>query len=441
MGHSRLSASESGRWMNCPGSIDTVGRLEENGDIPPDVSSDAAMEGTAAHHVGELCLGDMLAGGWHISADRYRDSVVWVEPDGDGVMLVPPPDCETYKPSRGWVAFVVDDDMILAVDTFVNHVRETLESLGASEDGMPDDVEVEVEAYADLEYLGRDDLGGRIDVRITQLMGPMHVIDYKHGRGIPVHPERNTQLMIYGLGDNVKEDMMPTDVVLTIVQPRCPKNENVASWAIPAEELRMWGTDALIPAAEATDDVMAPRVPGNKQCQWCRAAGHCDAAHDMALTVAADEFPDLPDEPTADDAKKAVMAMGMDKVLRIKAMQPFLEGAIKAAVARIDAELRAGREVPGYKLVEGKSNRRWKGGAEAALKKKRVPASVIYAKKLASFTVIEKAAKGKYKSIVAELVEKPAGKATVAPESDKRPALPPPAQQDFDDLPEDELFT
>lgn len=444
MGHSRLSASESSRWMNCPGSVGTLQRLEESKAIPPDRSSDAAMEGTAAHHVGELCLEDMIAGAWYVSADKYRDCVVWVEPDGDGVMLVTPPDCETYKPSKGWEAFVVDDDMILAVDVLINHVREVLESLGASGAGIPEDVEVEIEAHSDLGYLGRDDLGGRIDVRITQLMGPMHVIDYKHGRGVPVYPEENSQLMIYGLGDNVKEDMMPTDVTLTIVQPRCPKNEAVDSWTIPADELRMWGTDVLLPAAEATDDVMAECVPGEKQCYWCRASGHCDAAHNMALTVAVEEFPELEDGPPDPGlATKAVMAMDMDRVLRIKAMQPFMEAAIKAAVARIDAELNAGREVPGWKLVEGKSNRRWKAGAEEALKRKRVPASVIYDKKLASFTKIEKAAKGKYKSIVAELVEKPAGKATVAPADDKRPALPPPAQEDFDDLPpeDDDLFT
>lgn len=437
MGHSRLSASESSRWMNCPGSVGAVRRLEGSGAIPPDVSSDAAMEGTAAHLVGEMCVNDMLAGNWYVSADKYRGLEVAVEPDGDGCELVTNPEAVPDD----WPGYAVGDDMILAVDTFVNHVRETLESMGASEDGVPEDVLVEVEAHADLAFLGRDDLGGRIDVRITQLMGDMHVIDYKHGRGIPVHPEENTQLMIYGLGDECNRDMMPEDVVLTIVQPRCPKNEAVASWTIPANDLMAWARGVLIPAAEATDDPGAPCTPGDKQCQWCRAAGHCDAAHDRALTVAADEFPDLPDEPTAEDAKRAVMAMDMEKVLKIKALQPFLEGAIKAAVARIDSELRAGRSVEGWKLVEGRSNRRWKEGAEAALKKKRVPASVIYAKKLASFTAIEKASKGKYKKIVAELVEKPAGKPTVAPEGDKRPALPPPAQQDFDDLPDDDLFT
>lgn len=430
MGHSRLSASESSRWINCPGAVRAVRELESSKAIKPDRSSDAAMEGTAAHLVGERCVEEMLLGAWAISADKYNGMTVWVEPEGDGADLAD----ETYDPPDGWVPFEVDDDMIWAVDVFIGHVRGVLESLGATEaDGVPEDVQVEVEAYADLSHLGREDLGGRIDVRITQLMGAMHVIDYKHGRGVPVYPEENTQLMIYGLGDNCNEDMMPEDAVLTIVQPRCPKNEAVASWTVPVPELQLWAAETLIPAAEATDLGDAPCVPGDTQCMWCRASGHCDAAHDHALTVAADEFDDLPDEPTEDDAKRAVMSMDMEKVLRIKSLQPFLEGAIKAAVARIDAELRAGRPVEGWKLVEGKSNRRWKEGAVAALKKKRVPASVIYDKKPASFTKVEKANKGKYKAIVADLVEKPEGKPTVAPEGDKRPALPPPAHSDFDD--------
>lgn len=373
-----------------------------------------------------------------VSADRYQGYVVDVEIQGDGTEHYWAEDKSTLpEPRKGWRRYTVDDDMILAVDVFIKHVQEVLESLGASDEGIPPDVDVEIEAYADLSFLGRDDLGGRIDVRITQLMGEMHVIDYKHGRGIPVSPEENPQLMIYGLGGECNADMMPESVRLTIVQPRCPKNAAVESWAISTDELLAWGRGTLIPAAEATALPDAAFNPGEKQCMWCRAAGHCDAAHDRALVVAAEEFPDDL-EPTEENAKKAVLAMDMDKVLQIMAMQGFIEGAIKAATARVISELEAGREVEGWKLVEGKVNRKWIADAEEILKKKRVPAAIMYAKRLASFTSIEKAKKGKWKSLVAELVVKPNGKPVLAPESDKRPALPPAAQADFDELPAEE---
>lgn len=433
MAHAKLSASAASRWMNCPGSVRLIKDLEDSGQIRPDTSSDAAMEGTAAHHIAECCVNDMLAGGWAISAEKYLGCSVSVEPDGDGT--------ELHEPGRGkadanpnWKMYDVTDDMVIAVDVFVRHIREVLESMGASEDGIPSDISAEVEAHADLSFLGRDDLGGRIDVRITQLLGDMHVIDYKHGRGIPVSPEKNHQLMIYGLGGDANADMMPEHVVLTIVQPRCPKNEAVDSWTIGAQELRDWGREVLLPAANLTDtsDLLNP---GEKQCRWCRAAGHCDGAHTKALQVAAAEFEDIPEEPTAKNAKTAVMAMDMGKVLRILDMRDFIEGALKAATARVIGELEAGRGVEGWKLVASRSQRKWKADAEDALKRKRVPATVTHIKKLASFTVIEKARKGKYKGIVAELTEKPAGKPTLVPMGDKRPALPPPAHEDFDELP------
>lgn len=435
MPHAKLSASASSRWIFCPGSINLIQYLEAAGKIPPDTASYAAMEGTAAHHIAEQCLQNLMHGAWTISADQYRGYSVSVEPDGDGTTLHAPNKGEAER-HPGWPLFEVDDDMILAVDVLVNHVREVLESLGASEKGIPADVEVEIEADADLSFLGRDDLGGRIDVRITQLMGEMHVIDYKHGRGIPVDPEQNSQLMIYGLGGDCNIDMMPESVNLTIVQPRCPKNAAVDSWGISTEALRKWGRKTLLPAAEATALPDAPLIPGEKQCTWCRADRQCDSYHDRVLADAAEEFPDDL-EPTAENAKKAVLAMDMEKILRIMEMRGFIEGAIKAATARVTAELEAGREVEGWKLVEGRANRKWTKDAEEVLKKKRVPAAVMYAKKLASFTQIEKAEKGKWKELVSELTEKPAGKPTLVPASDKRKALPPPAQNDFDDLPDD----
>lgn len=438
MSHARLSASASSQWMGCPGSIQLIRQLEAAGHIPPDTASDAAMEGTAAHHVAEQCLRDLVHGEWGVSADKYQGYVVDVEIQGDGTEHYWAEDKSTLpEPRKGWRRYTVDDDMILAINVFINHVQEILESLGASDEGIPPDVEVEIEAYADLSFLGRDDLGGRIDVRITQLMGEMHVIDYKHGRGIPVSPEENSQLMIYGLGGECNTDVMPESVHLTIVQPRCPKNAAVESWAISTDELLAWGRGILLPAAEATALPDAAFNPGEKQCMWCRAAGHCDAAHDRALVVAAEEFPDDL-EPTEENAKKAVLAMDMDKVLQIMAMRGFVEGAIKAATARVMAELEAGREVDGWKLVEGKANRKWKNNAEETLKQKRVPATIMYTKKLASFTSIEKAKKGKWKKLVLELTEKPAGKATLVPESDKRKALSPSAQTDFDELPPEE---
>jgi hypothetical protein len=449
-GHARLSASAAGRWMKCPGSVAFIDAIRTG----PEISSPAAMEGTAAHYLGERCLEDLLLGVWMIDAKEYHGETIWVDPEGDGVVGSWDRQPELLEPpEESWSAWSVDDDMIWSVNVLINYVRALLESLGASAtQGIPDTISVEIEAYSNLSHLGRDDMGGRIDVRITELLGELHVIDYKHGRGIPVSPRQNEQLMIYALGGDVNADMIPSGVTLTIVQPRCPKNEPVESWSVPggSESLRIWARETLLPAAEATTDPEAPLIPGEIQCLWCAARPHCAKAHDLALTFAASEFDDLPAEYTPGDelaaadpaeARRHVLEdMDLERVLRILDMRDFLEGAVKAAVVRVTAELNAGRPVPGWKLVEGQSKRRWKPGADEILRKKKVPASIVYDKKPASFTVVEKARDGKWAKLVEQLVEKPAGAATLVRETDNRPALAPAIETDFDDEP-DPLLT
>jgi hypothetical protein len=124
----------------------------------------------------------------------------------------------------------------------------------------------------------------------------------------------------------------------------------------------------------------------------------------------------------------------MEQVLRILSVKDFVEHMIKAATARVTHDLEAGRTVPGWKLVRGQSRRRWKDDAEAVLKSKRVPQSITHEKKLVSFTKLEKLQGGKYKTLIADLTEKPEGTPVLAPESDKRPAITPSIDTDFDEL-------
>jgi hypothetical protein len=426
--------------MKCPGSIRLIDELRAERKIPQQTTNRYAMEGTAAHYIAELCLNAILnPATWDTTAEKYLDFKVAVNEKNNQTILVPPEvDHPIGEDHDNYKVFSVDEDMVSAVNVLLDYVRQVLLSLGATpKKGVPQNVAtVEIEAHADLSFLGRDDLGGRVDVRITQFTGDMHIIDYKHGQGVAVDPEENTQLMIYGLGGNANQEMMPESVTLTIVQPRCAQNEAVTSWVISTEELQSWGQKTLLPAAKATDDKNAPLVPGEEQCEWCPAAsgGHCDAAYNRALQIAKEEFPD-DDELLADEEtlKSTVLNMDIERILKLKKIQPFMEIVFEAVHTRIVSDLQAGREVPGWKLVEGQSRRKWKEEAEKELKAKRIPASILYEKKLASFTKIEKADKGKYKPLVDKLTEKPPGKTLAVPESDKRPAIQPSIQTDFDD--------
>jgi hypothetical protein len=355
-----------------------------------------------------------------------------------------PLDTFPEEPPEGWARFEVDDDMIWACDVMIDYVRRRLEELGATADGgLPPDVRVDVEVHGDLRFLGREDLGGTVDCRIVQMLGLVEVVDYKHGRGVPVFPEGNSQLLIYAGDGDCGADDGCVDARLTIVQPRCQKNETIASWDLPADGVRSWLREELLPAYDRCMKAETVElVPGEEQCLWCRCAPFCDRRYDAAVDQAMAEFEDLDLAPTdglppkaqLDRALETIAVAPPEKVARFLDLASFLDSAIKAAVERGTQLLRSGVPVPGRKLVAKKTNRQWVPGAEGALAKKRVPKRVSHRQALVSFTVLEKAEGGKYKSLVDELTWKPEGDSVMVPESDKRPALPPPAEADFDDL-------
>jgi hypothetical protein len=449
MAHKRLSASGSSCWMNCPGQPDfkdvlvVEGKLKEGSE-----SSVYAMEGTAAHHLINVCLMDLLAGDWGISAEKYRGCAINVESLGNECIV-------HYKlsgtapdePPEGWARFEVDDDMIWACDVMIGYIRRRLEELGATaKDGLPPDVRVDLEEQCNLGFLGREDLGGTVDVRITQMLGIVEIVDYKHGRGVAVYPEENPQLLIYaGGGDCGLEDGCG-DARLTIVQPRCAENEAIASWDPPGgvAYVRDWLRTVLVPAAEACEAEHVNLVPGPTQCKWCRCMPFCDAAAEAATQLALTEFNDLDAQeglPTPNEVAERFVIMAPERVAQFLGLAPLLDAAVKAATKRAMDLLRSGAPVPGFKLVASQSKRRWVADAEEKLAGKRVPKRVSHKQTLVSFTMLEKAEGGKYKALVEGLTEKPDGKPTLVPECDKRPALPPPAQQDFSDLDEEDLLS
>lgn len=423
MDHARLSASASERWIKCPGSVEFNQWLEDSQFIKTDTSSDVAMEGTVAHYIGEICLKELVNdNNWKISADKYLGETVVVNPQGNDCKLASEFISNDQHLPSDWGMFEVDHYMIRSVDIFINYVKMVLRSMGASsKEGIPDDVEIEIEAKVDLSHLGRQDLGGRIDVRITQFMKAMHVIDYKHGF-IPVNPKQKSQLMIYGLGDDVKANMAPEKVILTIIQPRCFQNDDISTWTISSKDLRNWGRNFLIRAAEQTDLFDARISCGEDQCRWCRAGGHCEILHDRILEIASNEFNEIVESPTLKNVKEIVAKMNMNKVLKIKALETFMEAVFEQINERIESEIFDGRWIPGWKLVRSRSNRTWKEGAEEELKT-QIPEDILYEVKIKSPAKLEKEKRGKYKYIVKKLAERTPGDPILVPSSDRRKSL------------------
>ena len=254
------------------------------------------------------------------------------------------------------------------------------------------------------------------------------VVDLKYGRGVAVEADNNPQLQIYALAA-LRQFSLAQDfktVRMVIHQPRLGA---VSEWVQTVEELEAFAID-VAEAAAATHLPDAPLVPSEKGCKFCKAKAKCPAIRQQALDMF-DALPvaEIPAAP-ADD-----LATAMAKV-------DLFEGWVKALRAETERRLLAGMPVPGFKLVQGKrGNRAWSDAAvaEETLKAMRVKHDQMYDYKLISPTTAEKLAKAEVIGPrqwpkVQALITQSEGQPSVAPESDKRPALVLDVAADFADL-------
>jgi hypothetical protein len=366
--------------MSCPGSV----RMCEG---IPDTSSDASLEGTMMHTVSAHCL------------TRGTDAAGYV-----GVT-----DAET--------GLILQAEQAQVIQTYVDTVRDICETTGGK---------LLVEQRLSIWHMtGEEDAHGTADA-VIMTMDELIVIDAKFGRGVAVEAEENPQLMMYAAAAYVEHELAYDfkRVRMMIVQPRLNASPE---WTIPVADLNEFMEEVQV-SAELTRQPDAPLVVSAKGCQWCRAKATCPAITNQIM----DDFDDVVPE-TADERDLA----------RIMANADMIEKWVKAVRAEVERRLLAGEPVHGYKLVQGKKgNRQWADpdAAEETLKSMRIKHDQMYDYKLASPTSIEKLAKAgdvgpRQWTKIQDLITQSEGQPSVAPESDKRPALVTSATaSDFDDV-------
>ena len=361
-GHALLSASSSDRWLHCPPSA----RLCESYD---DKGSDYAAEGTDAHALCEYKLRQALG----MEATDPTENLTWFNEEMS--------DCAT-----GYAAYV-------------------LEQVEAAKQTCADPV-VLIEQRVDFSRWVESGFGTADCILIAD--GTLQIIDYKHGLGVLVSADGNPQMQCYALGAlELFDAIYDIDSVrMTIYQPR---RENVSTYELSKDELYRWADEVLKPTAD-----LAFAGDGNFLCgEWC---GFCKAKHDCRARANANmelarydfKLPPL----LTDEEVEEILARADDLVSWASDIKEY---ALQQAIS--------GKEWHGWKLVEGRSNRRYTN--ETAVAGAVTDAGFDpYEHKVLGVTAMQKLlGKSRFDEILAAYIEKPQGKPTLVPESDKRPAM------------------
>lgn len=360
--HAVLSASSSHRWLNCTPSARLELEFENTG-------SEAAREGTAAHALCEHKLKRAL-----------------------------------HMRSRRPVSDYDSDEMEECTDAYVDFVMEQYEAAKQ----VCEDPVILIEQRLDFSCYVPDGFGTGDCLIISD--DRLHIIDFKYGMGVLVEAEDNPQMKLYALGALAVYDALYDirEVSMTIFQPR---RENVSTWTIPVEDLKAWAENELKPRAKMAYDGEGEYLPG-EWCTFCRAAVRCRARAEEKLKLAQTEFR-MP--PLLTDAE-------IEDILAV--LPDLTKWANEIAAYALDAALNHGKEWNGFKVVEGRSVRKYRDEAAVAEAAKEAGYKDIYRQSLIPLTEMQRLmGKDKFEEILGGLITKAPGRPTLVPKSDKRPAM------------------
>lgn len=357
--HAVLSASGAHRWLNCLPSA----RLEQEFE---NTTSSAAAEGTAAHELSEYKLKKAL-------------------------------NMRSKRP----VSEYNTDEMEGYTDDYVEFI---LEQLVEAKQNCSDPL-VLIEQHLNFSSYVPQGFGTGDCIIIADKN--MHIIDFKYGVGILVDAVENPQMKLYALGSLEIYDSLYDieEVSMTIFQPR---RENISTWTIPASELKDWAENELKPRATMAFEGRGEYIPGD-WCTFCRAAVKCRARAEEKLKLAQMEFklpPILTDEEIEEILSK---------------LSDLTKWANEIMAYATEAAVNHGKKWDGFKVVGGRSSRKYKDELEVAEQAKSNGYKDIYRQSLIPLTEMEKLmGKAKFNDILGKLIYKPPGKPTLVPITDKR---------------------
>lgn len=375
--HALLSASSAERWINCPPSA----RLTEN---MPDTESPHAAEGTLAHSLAELKVRKKFE---NMRKSEYDKRLGEIRKD------------PLYAP-----------EMDGHTDTYLDCILKAAHGYNKVKPYVVAEKRLDYSAYAPGGF-------GTCDCAML-CKNDLHIFDFKYGKGVPVSAEDNPQLKLYALGALAEYGFLYDiqSVILHIIQPRL---DNISDFTIDVDALTAWG-NSIRPAAELAYKGEGEFKCGD-HCRFCKAKAVCRARAEDFFTLEASA--ELPKELLSDHEIGEIL----ERASRLKNWVSEVEEYVLS-------EILSGKSVEGWKAVEGRSNRKITDidAAFEVLKKEGYDEAMLYERKPLTLTELEKlVTKKKLEELIGGMIDKPRGKPTLAPESDKRKPYAPDLKEIF----------
>jgi len=352
--HARLSPSNH-RWVYCPGSVREEAKY-------PDITGDAAIDGTGSHLLLELCLDTGRP------VQEYLGEYIGVGHPDNGV---------------GWK---VKQDRIDRVQMTLDYVERRTEELKKEYPNHNIQLHTESRSYPG-ESFGRDDWWGTVDITLEVSSKKQHgelqkqdfleVIDYKDGQGF-VSEKNNPQLLAYLYGKWDKEKQIP--MRMTIVQP---KSKTPIRYEDINHNILLQKVKQIAEAAKKTDDSNAPLIPDDKggkgYCRWCKHRNNCEARKKQIIgglkmfteEVQQQEGGGLSLFEVIDQTFKDIESMDSETLSQMLDAKAAIDDVFKRAEEEAIARLENGDSIPGYGMQPGNSKREWNIDEDELVKKLR----------------------------------------------------------------------
>jgi len=397
--HAYFSPSASSRWIPCPASLFLTESTQQN-------TSAYAHEGVVCHDIAAQCLTK------NIAVSDFAGRII------EGVSMTP--------------------ELIDAMQMYIDEIRGLAKEYSASGGKIEHKVTLTEHCWGTT-----DALLWNKDTAV--------ICDLKMGKGVIVSAEDNSQLKLYSVGSlkwiDETHNLKPAKIILIIIQPRTVNP--IRKYEMSRDELAAWYVNEIVPIFKEIKPGHNSGQncnPGETQCRWCPVSATCAAQTNKIVNDAQGAFTPFTKIEAPSPLSRVEGQLTIEETVGYKKFFKHIQDWMNTVDEFLMVKALAGDAIPGYKLVEGRSNRQWKADESQVVAFLQRLKAEPYIQKLVSPTQAEKALGKKVakENELDKLITKPPGTPALVPQSDTRPEMQMNVETEFEEFVErplaDELF-